>query len=310
MKIGVIIPFYGGSAYIDKLLNSVLEDKGALDIHVYIVDNSKQEEKLDKSSVNYEDVFILDCPAGLGYGKACNIGYRKCCDEKCDIAIIVNQDGYFSSESLKKLVETLLTADEYAAAVPLLTEYTSNQVESFFTHVYLTPMTELVSDLFAKDIKPFYPILDLCGACFAIKIKDYPVPFLFDDIYHMYSEDDDLYFRISRLRKKVMFVPSARFHHFHTNTKEELQSITSLTVKRTSKHIYNLKNSRHSLGRALGGWAVLEFRNLVQAVFQFQFRYFVVELFSCIRLAAKIPAIQKRRNQELVLSRLNDCNLF
>jgi GT2 family glycosyltransferase len=266
---------------------------------VYIVDNSKDHERLNKASIRHPNVSLINAPTGLGYGKACNVGYSKCLEDKRDIAVIVNQDGYFSQGSLKKLVETLLSADEYAVAVPLLTEYTSNQVESFFTHVYLTPMTELVSDLFTKNVKPYYTIADLCGACFALKIKEYPYPYLFDDIYKMYSEDDDLHLRIKRLNKKVMFVPSASFHHFHTNTKDHLQSINFLTVKRTSKHIYNLKNSRHSLGRALGGWALLEFRTLVETIFQFRLRAFIVEVFSCIRVVGKLPAIQNRRNKEL-----------
>ncbi len=300
ITVGIIIPFYGGEKYIKTLIHSILTYSDGLSIKIYIIDNSELNDRLDCKKYASNEIIIINEPVSIGYGKACNIGYRKCIEEKIDIAVIVNQDGYFSAGSLKKMVDTLLMDDDFTAAVPLLTEYESNKVEPFFTHVYLSPMTDLVSDLFAGVIKSYYPILDLCGACFALKLKDYQqVPYLFDELYQMYYEDGDLYHRLNRMKKQVMFVPSAIFHHNHTNTKGHLQTVASLAVKRTSKHIYTLKNTGSSFGKAFTGWALLEFRNMIESLFKLNFRNLAVELISCIKLLGKLAAIRKIRKAAL-----------
>lgn len=302
IKTGIIIPFYGGSAYLPKLLSSIFTDNEWLDIRVYIIDNSIASEQLNRESIRFNNVVVINTPSGIGYGKACNFGYRKCIEENRELLFVVNQDGYFAKGALKKMIDSLYAADQYTAAVPLLTEYKTDQVEAFFTHVYLSPMTDLVSDLFAGNPKPYYQIQDLCGACFALKLKDYKqVPYLFDELFVMYFEDGDLYHRLTKMSKQVMIVPSAIFHHNHTNTKDELQTISSLAVKRTSKHIYILKNTGRSFEKALAGWALLEVRTIVEYLLKLKFRNLLVEIISCVKLFGKLIAVRESRKSEMVM---------
>jgi GT2 family glycosyltransferase len=305
LKVAVIIPFFGGSAYLPKLIESIFSGSDDLDTIVYIVDNSIAGEEAKGDVLRHEKVVVLKAEPGIGYGKACNIAYRKCVESNIDIIVVANQDGFFAHGSLKKLVDSLRFQVEFAVAVPLLTEYHSNQVEGFFTHVYLSPMTELVSDLFAGTVKQAYPIRDLCGACFALKMEEYQsIPYLFDELYKMYYEDGDLYHRLSNLNKSVMFVPAAIFHHSHSNTKDHLQTVASLTVKRTSKHIFSIKNSEKSFGKALLAWMLLEFRTVIENLLKLNFRQLSIEIVSSFRLVGKIGAIRRSRENESKFMRL------
>lgn len=270
LKVGIIIPFYGGSGYLEKLLNSIFSDSPEMDTKVYIVDNSKAEERLSINFVNDDRVAVINTQTGIGYGKACNIGYKKCLEDGRTIAVIVNQDGYFESGALFLLVQSLVNgSNDYIAAMPLLTEYDNKNVEWFFIYVYLSKMPGMVSDLFAGKVNNYYEMPDLCGACFAIKINEFHQEFLFDPIYHMYFEDADLYKRLQLIKYKVMIVPTAIFHHTHSNTTNyENRSIKENAVYKTSSYIFSIIHSEKKFFRSILGWSVLQLKRLFENIFK------------------------------------------
>jgi GT2 family glycosyltransferase len=301
ISVGVIIPFYNGNQYLCRLLNSIAVSADSIKIKIFIVDNSQFGERVDESMVSGPDVVIVDGGIGVGYGKACNIGYSMCKQWKVDVAVVVNQDGFFKQGSLELMVQLLMREDSFSVAAPLLTRYESEDVESFFTHVYLTPMEDLVSDLFRGTKRLFYPIHQLCGACFAIKTKDYQnFDYLFDDLFHMYYEDADLYERLTNMKRKLMFVPDAVFHHKHTNTSKASQTIGFIATQRTSRHLFYIKNRKASTSRALLAWCILEFRTIVEYFLKFEIRLLVAELQACIRTLAKLPRLLARRRAQAV----------
>ena len=306
VKIGIIIPFYGGSLYLNKLLHSIFLDSEEFDLSVFIIDNSMDDERLDQDHVRDQKVFVINAPVGIGFGKACNIGYRKCVEEKMDYLTVMNQDGYFSEGSLRKLVHELKQQNDFSVAVPLLTKYENNRIEAFFTYVYLTPLTELVSDLFAKTLKNYYPIQSLCGACFVLKLAEYKKsPILFDELYYMYYEDEDLYNRLKLMGHQVMIVPAAIFHHYHSHTKDEFQTISALSVKLTSRHIYGLKNTGTSFSNAFLKWGLIEFRNVVEHLLKLNFKHLIIESISIGKTLIKLKRIHKARKAETILSKSN-----
>jgi N-acetylglucosaminyl-diphospho-decaprenol L-rhamnosyltransferase len=306
-KVAVVIPFYGGADYLPALLNSVFEDQEKYVIKIYIVDNSKLNEKLNPLSIQDTNVCIIDAGEGIGYGRACNIGYKQCIKDGVDFLVVVNQDGYFAKGSLTELLNALISDVSNTVAVPLLTKYEADEVEWFFTHVYLTPMTELVSDLFRKTPKSFYPINQLCGACFALRLKDYKgFDFLFDELYHMYFEDADLYERLKNMGRNIILVPEAVFHHTHSNTTNyHSETISALAIRRSSKHFYTLKHHQKGVWRALPGWCLLVFRNFANYLLGFNFREMWIELIAFVRVWPRLGKIADSRKKEQKVLTLN-----
>ena len=244
IKIGIVLPFYGGNSYLNRLISSLGIEDGQFSKILYIIDNSLESEKCDVKYSNHTNISIIDAGIGIGYGKACNIGFNKCKDDNCDYVIVVNQDGYFAPNSLNLMIDTLEKHQDISVAVPVLKELNSDRIESFFTHVYLTPLTDFVSDLLTNEVKSFYQINNLCGACFIMRVSDYNYfDYLFDPLFHMYFEDEDLCLRLKRMNRKLIIIPQAVFHHFHSNTNNySKESISGLITRFRSRQIFQLKN--------------------------------------------------------------------
>ena len=292
-KIAVVIPFYDGAAYLPSLIDSINDNMDHhYELRIFVIDNSVAAKKLPVSA-QYKNTTVINAGEGLGYGKACNIGFKKSIEEQFDLLMIINQDGYLAKGALQKMISELETDDDFVATMPLLTEYGSDKVESFFTQVYLVPMPELVSDLFAGKTKSHYTMHTLCGACFLMKLN--PVrhwPWLFDEIFHMYYEDVELYERWLNLGKKLILIPAAVFHHSHSNTNESIQTIGSMAEKRASHHIFFLKNKKTSIS----GWLLLEIRTFIGQLLKFEFKPMAVEFSSLLKVIKRSKQINKRRS--------------
>ena len=298
-KVGVIIPFYSGHAYLYRLLNSIVELKPFYNLTIYIVDNSVEKDKLDKN-FKFDSVQLVQTKPGIGYGKACNIGYEKCLEDAVDIAIIVNQDGYFADGAIVSLVNTLVNSNnDIISAMPLLTEYESDSVEAFFINVYLSKIPAIVSDMFAGRMKNYYEIPDLCGACFAFKLADFKdQPYLFDPIYHMYFEDADLYQRFKKLNKKIIIVHSAIFHHKHSHT----ANINSRSIKesvdfKVSSYLHSIIYSPRKFFRSIIGWLLLEWKRLIENILMLNLRGLTEEVLACFGVFKKLSIIYKRKSE-------------
>ena len=51
------------------------------------------------------------------------------------------------------MIDTLEKHQDISVAVPVLKELNSDRIESFFTHVYLTPLTDFVSDYYEDEVE-------------------------------------------------------------------------------------------------------------------------------------------------------------
>lgn len=299
-KVGIVIPFYGGAGYLEKLLNSIFNDSAELDINVYIVDNSKPHERLPISSVKDARVSVINAPAGIGYGKACNIGYKKCVENNKEIMLVVNQDGYFAPGSIQKMVVLLNENTAYTISMPLITQYESLEVEPMIFQVYFAPIRNFITDLFSCSIKSYYDLDLLCGACFALKMNRFKFSFLFDPLFYMYYEDVDLGRRLKNANQLMMLVPAAIFHHTHSNTDPARQTFNDILIKRVSRHIYVLKDPQRSFLRIFINWTVLEIRNLIQCLLQLKFKDLIIEVISVFKTIIKIRKINLSRKTQAV----------
>jgi GT2 family glycosyltransferase len=299
MKISIIIPYYNGYNYLTRLIDSInllnLEDE-SIDLIIYISDNSEKNQKI--TDFKMKNCIVLDSGVRVGYGKACNFAFEYCRNNKSDIVFIVNQDGYFSPGSLKKMITEFIENPDCSVVQPLLTEYTSNQVESFFTNVYLTPLPNLVSDMFCRTIKPSYETKQLCGACFGFKLSEFPFDYLFCNLFHMYFEDEELYNRMSKQNMRFYFLPGAVFHHKHTNTDLTKQTYSLLYNKRKSKLLLQLIASERSTIKSIVSIGILVLRNMLMFIFTLKLRSLIIEINSFFSILLNIRAIIRYRNSE------------
>jgi GT2 family glycosyltransferase len=293
MKIGVVIPFYGGQDYLDRLLQE-LEGDVEFELSVFIIDNSIPTEKIAVLPKTNFPVIILNTHDGIGYGRACNIGYNACRERGFNYMVVINQDGYLSSDSLSNMVSVLMMGND-TVAMPLMMEYDSTHIESFYINVYLTKIDNLISDAIRGEFNATYQIMDLCGACFLLDLKRYDEKVLFDELFHMYYEDGDLAKRLLKSGLSVVLVTNAFFHHAHANTNEQIQTINRRGIQRSSHLLFYLKHHHGLLVIGALGSGYLVLRNLISYVITLDIRGFNIELIGLGKTILKIPKLVRSR---------------
>ncbi|MDE7311750.1 MAG: glycosyltransferase family 2 protein [Eubacterium sp.] len=91
-----------------------------------------------------------------------------------------------------------------------------------------------------KYEKP-YEIVGGCGACIMMRKEDFEACGKFDERFFMYYEDMDLSFRLRRLKKTILFCPTAIVRHFHTGSSGEWSPFFCYQVSR-NKLLFVWKN--------------------------------------------------------------------
>lgn len=221
MKIGFIIPFFEGGTFFDRLMNSLERSikncSEITDFKILIVDNSVTE--YTHFFEDYSNRILYKKPGiKLGYGKACNYGFKYFRELGFDFIQIINQDGYFDDATVSKLIEVCKQDKEiaYASCLPLTME---GVIEPFFIKYYLSLTPGLVTDYINScSVKSSYIAEKMPGVCFLFRLNGYEESYLFDPKIYMYFEDEDLCRRITQSGKKVVLVPGALFYHQHSHT--------------------------------------------------------------------------------------------
>lgn len=298
VKIGIVIPFYNGYQYINKLLESISLSSSGFCCKVYIIDNSLYKSEIKNTNSNLLLEVISEKP-GIGYGKACNIGYQLCCKEGMDYMIITNQDGYFSERLIETLIKPFSIDDTILISAPILMKYGSNEVEDFFIKYYLAYVPQMVSDLIINNVKAFYFIDNISGACFAFDLKKNPYSskYLFDPLFHMYYEDEDLCRRVKNFGLKIALIPrEAIFYHqhSHTNDKENEESIKKNQLY--SEKVFRLKDKSKSITRILYGIFVTTLTQVFYHLLRAEWKKAFAEITSVFPFIANLRRIINSRN--------------
>ena len=89
MKVFVIIVSYNGMKWIDKCLNSVLNQG-----EVVVVDNNSCDGTVDYIRMNFSLVKILSQTTNYGFGTANNIGISYAMKKGADAVFLLNQDAF------------------------------------------------------------------------------------------------------------------------------------------------------------------------------------------------------------------------
>lgn len=109
ITIAVIIPFYNGSSYIERAINSVLNQTIKPDEFIIVNDGSSINESkfIDDLSVKYN--FKLINQINCGQGSARNTGVKNI---KSDFICFLDQDDYYINKHIEILKESLPKDDE------------------------------------------------------------------------------------------------------------------------------------------------------------------------------------------------------
>jgi GT2 family glycosyltransferase len=133
-----------------------------------------------------------------------------------------------------------------------------------------------------------------------IDYKDFD--YLFDDLFYMYFEDEDLMNRFNKLKLQVCLVPSAGFHHYHSHVQNIVRDDLKMQiVKRVSSHIFSFKSSYKNVLSQLPGWLLLELRICLSNFILLNWRNSIVEVLSVVKFFPFLFRVHKRKLNEKII---------
>jgi hypothetical protein len=304
MRIAIAIPYYKGGRFIRSLLRSLDVSSDRHLVTVFIVDNCplRIDPELKRAKFNF-DLEVIEAKPGLGYGKACNLGFAAAKSGGFDYLLVLNQDGFAEPGLISGLVDSFSYAESMAVAVPLEYNYETGMLNSFFVQYYISQCPEMVADSISGLSKPCYEITRFPGSCFMLKLDVYPFDYLFDPAFHMYFEDEELSIRVQRLHFKAVLVRGLKFYHHHMHVNDEDNRHAILKWKVFGEYLLALKQSKSFLKDLFQGIYVT-FLGVLSNLFKLRIRMAYYIFLANMKLIGNAAAIYKRwRNEQLVFVR-------
>ena len=104
----IIIPAYNESESIEKVANSVFEQKNE-NVDVVVVNDGSKDNTVEEAKKT--KAIVLDLPSNLGIGGAVQSGYLYAYKNNYDIAIQIDGDGQHDPKYISEMINILSTED-------------------------------------------------------------------------------------------------------------------------------------------------------------------------------------------------------
>ena len=167
-----------------------------------------------------DSIKIIRTNPGIGFGRACNVGLQAAIEDGCDLLVIVNQDSYIGKETLRLFEEFMISQDGHVICIPMVYEYESDRLEYFMSR-YVLAHTSAFADLYNGELKSVYDVRKATAACMCVSAATLKEIGCFDPLFHMYGEDDDLFFRLQRAGGQLKLLTRASLYHYHSGFSAE-----------------------------------------------------------------------------------------
>jgi GT2 family glycosyltransferase len=168
---------------------------------------------------------VLDSPANIGYGAACNLGARSF---PANLFLFANNDVEILPGSVRELESALEEDSGAAAAGPRFTEGDGTPRRSVRRPP--SPWRILCENLLLPRLLPYVPLFQghhtvfarqgvsrkmetLLGALFLIRRDAFESVGGFDEAYFFYAEESDLFARLRGAGWSVVYRPASRVVH-------------------------------------------------------------------------------------------------
>ena len=222
--IAIVVPYFAGRPYLKPFIDSLACQSDPLNLVVIFVDNSVNSDwtGLPIEEHNFQVIYVRTLPK-IGFGRACNVGIQIANHIGADVVMVVNQDVVFDVNVMMAVTSSLRKCDGFVT--PIIYDYSLNQIEGHYIKYYLSAAPECVTQHFEHntEVSTIYETTHFSGACFAYHPSTWNRFGLFDPVYYMYGEDNDL---VNRLRNRsIKFYISTDFRIGHEHGIESNSSI-------------------------------------------------------------------------------------
>lgn len=223
-RVAIIVVSYNTRGLLLDCLASVFEATGGTNIEVVVVDNASTDGSYEAARDAYPQATVTRNETNIGFGAACNQGIAA---TRAPLILLLNSDAQLAAQAFQSLCECMELNERCAAAGVALVNTSGLKVSN--TRNFLTPVNQALElaglKLGARWLQRSYrPSLDqtlldcsvdwIDGACLMIRRAALDETAPFDERFFMYSEDEDLCFRLRKHGWLVCFCgPGTVVHH-------------------------------------------------------------------------------------------------
>jgi len=244
-----------------ECLASALASTHGGSIELVVVDNASKDGSYEAVREAYPGVTAIRNATNLGFGAACNQGIRATSSR---LILLLNSDAALTAQAFQIMRECLEQNERCGAAGCRLVDAAGAEVIN--TRDFLTPVNQafelagirLGPSVLQRTRRPELERNDcsidwIDGACLMLRRSALEESGLFDERFFMYSEDEDLCFRLRKLGWLICFCGAGTAVH-HGAASSRLDKIEMLRQFYLSQMLFLAK---HCSRRATSLYTIL-----------------------------------------------------
>jgi GT2 family glycosyltransferase len=252
-ELSIIIVNWNGGNLLRRCVETILTSRPAASYEILIVDNASADDSLDQLRasellaplISNQQLRFIQNSENRGFGAANNQGFAA---TDSPFLFLLNLDTEVRPGTIDTLMQSLASDETIGISGPkILNSDGSTQISAFFNppRVWHTILSQLKLYLLLPpgirgelllgrhwDHNRRRPVPMLGGAAMLARRKMIDEVGGFDERFHMYSEDTEWCWRITKAHWKLMFVPEAvLLHHGAESSKKRWSSQERLRVR-------------------------------------------------------------------------------
>ncbi|MFD1628611.1 glycosyltransferase family 2 protein [Pseudopedobacter beijingensis] len=287
MKILTIIVTYNATKnnWIYKCLSSVISSN--INTNILVVDNNSTDHTVNFIKENFPQVSLVESKENLGFGKANNIGLRKCIDEYYDFAFLLNQDAFVLPHTIHQLAATLKKNKGYGILSPLQMNGEGRLIDKlFYKNIVNHPIGRSVfSDLVSKkNTDKIYDLTYMNAACWLIDRHCIEKIGFFDEIFDHYGEDNNYCHRLEYHNYKIgLITDTLVYHDREEREKNTWEGDSELKIKLKLTNILN-----KDIDKIYRSELIKKLRQSIKSIIKGNISYGIKDFINYYRLLHKI----------------------
>lgn len=226
VDVSIVIVSYNARAYLEKCLKSVYDTCDGLKHEVFVVDNDSHDGSADLVETGFPDVRLIRNPCNAGFAAANNLAIPHC---KGEFVFLLNNDTELQPGCLQQMLSfARAQPDSGAVGCRLVgadgrTQQSAKRFKTVLNEIW--PQIPLLYRIRTAWGSQDYDMSRLgsadaaevdyvCGAATLLRKKALNEVGLLDDQFFMYSEEEDLCWRLKARGWKTYYLPGpAAVHH-------------------------------------------------------------------------------------------------
>lgn len=212
-SVSVIIVNYNGLKYLDRCLNSLLDNRYPK-LQIILVDNASADCSVDHVSKKFPKVKIIRSTTNLGFAGGNNLGIKHA---KGKYVLLLNNDTEVEGDFVKNLVSAFDELPNLGCVQPkivLMREKTKiDSCGTFLTDSMLLYHYGLNKDQSLKTYNRPFPVFSVKGAAMLIRKDLIDKIGLFDEDFWSYYEETDFCHRAWLAGYQTWYFPKAKVYH-------------------------------------------------------------------------------------------------